>query len=190
MKNKNLLVVLFASLLLVFSACQQKSGDQNPEGAGMNADTTASARNTAADENEFINKAASGGMMEVELGRYAVKNAGSKDVRDFGQRMVTDHSKANAELKALAKTKNITLPDSMMDKHRDMASDLMKLKGAEFDKEYMSKMVKDHEEDVSEFEDASKDHADPDVKAWAAKTAPVLRQHLEMAKKIDEKMNR
>ncbi|WP_276499562.1 DUF4142 domain-containing protein [Pontibacter litorisediminis] len=137
------------------------------------------------DMSDFMTKAASGGMMEVELGKMAQEKGQHADVKSFGQMMVTDHSKANEELKSLAQKKNIVLPDSMGEKHMDHVQELRDKTGAEFDRAYMDLMVEDHEEDVNMFEDAAKNLQDPDVKAFASKTVPTLRQHLQRAQQID-----
>jgi putative membrane protein len=140
---------------------------------------------------EFLVKAASGSMMEVELGRMAEQQASSADVKTFGARMVKDHSKANEELKTLAAKKNITLPTAPGEEHQKHIAELKNLKGADFDKKYADMMVKDHQEDISLFEDATKDDKmDADIKAFAQKTLPVLRSHLEMVQPIDKKINK
>jgi putative membrane protein len=137
----------------------------------------------ATDDTEFMKEAASGGAMEVELGQYAAENAASSDVKEFGRRMVEDHGKANKELKQLATQKGVTLPAAMSEDHGEQAHDLMELKGAEFDKEYMRHMVKDHEKDVSAFREQA-EQGKSDVDRWAEKTLPTLTSHLEQAKQI------
>ena len=132
----------------------------------------------------FMNEAASGGQMEVELGKYATQHAASDRVKQFGQRMVDDHSKANDELKQVAAQKDVELPAKMNAEHRATADRLMKMKGAEFDRAYMKTMVEDHEHDVAKFRTESKSAQDPDVKSFAAKTLPTLEHHLEMAKEV------
>lgn len=144
------------------------------------------ASDDAQDDAGFMVKAASGGMMEVELGRLAQQKASSQRVKEFGQMMVNDHSKANEELKALAAKKNIVLPSTPGDEAQEHISDLTKLSGAEFDKKYMKLMTKDHQEDVSLFEKAAEDAKDPEVKAFAAKTLPVLKNHHQMAEQLHE----
>ncbi|MGE5364915.1 MAG: DUF4142 domain-containing protein [Bacteroidota bacterium] len=184
MKNK-LVIAVFLSFMLLLSACQRKTADeQNPDAA---AGDSVSANNNQI-QNEFVSMAASGGMMEVELGRLASQKARSADVKDFAQKMITDHSNANDELKVLAKGKNIAVPDSMMDEHRGKVEDMSKVKAENFDKEYMSMMVEDHEKDIKEFEDAAQNNQDPDVKQWAGKTVVKLRNHLTMAKKIHDRL--
>jgi putative membrane protein len=142
------------------------------------------ARALAPDE-AFVMKAAKGGMAEVELGKLATEKAVSPDVKKFGQRMVDDHGKANDELKALAQTKNITLPTDLDPKDKALRDRLIKLSGQAFDHAYMQAMVADHVKDVNEFKMEAKAAKDPDVKAWAAKTLPTLEDHLKMARETN-----
>ena len=131
-------------------------------------------------DKDFIQAAAKGGMMEVEMGKMGQKQAKDADVKKFATRMVTDHTKANTQLKALAKKKGVTLDAE--------APKMDKMDDATFDKDYMAAMVKDHEKDVAEFEEEAKDGSDADVKAWASKTLPTLKKHLEMAKETQGKL--
>ena len=140
---------------------------------------------------EFLVEAASGGMMEVELGQLAEKNASDAEVKAFGKRMVEDHGKANEELKALAATKNITLPTAPGEDHQKHITELSALTGAEFDKKYVDMMEKDHQEDITLFENATQDNEmDADIKAFAQKTLPTLRAHHDTVKKLDERINK
>ena len=143
------------------------------------------AANQIADsDREFLTEAASGGQMEVELGRTAATHAAHKRVKEFGRRMAADHSQANAQLKQIAARKKVTLPAEPADAHRQKVARLSQLKGDEFDRAYMEEMVDDHEHDVEKFREASKEAKDPDVKAFAAKTLPTLEAHLRMAKDV------
>jgi putative membrane protein len=142
----------------------------------------------AGKDKDFIKKAASGGMMEVEAGTLAQSKGGAQEVKDFGTRMVTDHGKANDELKTLAQQKNVPLPTKLDHKHKSFVDKLQKLSGAAFDKEYMTNMVKDHKNDVEEFRKATQKVKDPEVKGWAEKTLPVLEQHLQQAKEVAQKV--
>ena len=126
--------------------------------------------------------AAIGGLMEVELGQLAAQKGTSESVKQFGQRMVDDHGKANTELMTLATSKGVTLPTAIDDKHRQDVTKLSAMSGADFDRAYAKMMLKDHEKDVSEFEKQSTKGTDPDLKAFASKTLPTLQQHLEMAR--------
>lgn len=141
----------------------------------------------ASEDKEFMTKAAQGGMLEVTLGSSAAQRAASADVKTFANRMVTDHGKANNELKQLAARKGATLPTELDKDHKDKIASLTKHTGAKFDKAYIDEMVDDHEKDVKEFRDAAKDAKDPDLRAWAQKTLPVLEEHLNMAKDLKNK---
>ena len=136
----------------------------------------------------FMNSAAPSNMAEVELGKMASTKAASNDVKQFGQKMVEDHSKANDELKQLAAQKKVMLPPDVMPGHKQLMEKLSKLSGADFDKEYVAAMVEAHEKDVAAFENVSKTAADADVKAFATKTLPTLKMHLEMIKAMAGKM--
>ncbi|HYX27595.1 MAG TPA: DUF4142 domain-containing protein [Pyrinomonadaceae bacterium] len=143
---------------------------------------------SARDSNKFATAAAQGGMAEVELGRLATQRAGDASVREFGARMVADHSRANTELKSVAAQKGIQLPNDMNSEQKSEMDKLSKMSGADFDKEYMSTMVKDHKDDVKDFETQSQNGNDPDIKAFAGKTLPTLQQHLQMAQQTAQKV--
>lgn len=135
-------------------------------------------------DRDFLMDAAMGGLMEVELGQLAAQKGTSESVKQFGQRMVDDHGKANTELMTLATSKGITLPTAIDDKHRQDVTKLSAMSGADFDRAYAKMMLKDHEKDVSEFEKQSTKGTDPDVKAFASKTLPTLQEHLTMARAL------
>jgi putative membrane protein len=135
----------------------------------------------------FIEKAAMGGLAEVQLGKMAADMAASAEVKQFGQRMVQDHSKANQELMALAKTKAISVPTALDQTHQEEADRLAKLQGAAFDRTYIQHMVKDHEEAVQLFSTQAKQGQDPELKAFAVKTLPTLEEHLRIVQNLAEK---
>ena len=132
----------------------------------------------------FVTEAARGGMLEVQLGQLAQQKASSQAVRDFAQRMVTDHSKANDELKQIVSTKSATPPTEISRRENFMFDRLQKLSGKDFDKAYSNHMVRDHKKDLKEFQDAAKDVTDPDLKAFAQKTAATIQGHLRMAQDL------
>ncbi len=135
----------------------------------------------SASDRKFMEKAAQGGMAEVELGNLAKEKAASAKVKEFGAKMVQDHGKAGDELKQLASSKGVTLPTTVDAAHKKDMDKLARLSGDKFDHEYMDHMVKDHRKDVKEFQKASKDAKDPDLKAFAAKTLTVVEGHLQLA---------
>jgi putative membrane protein len=140
------------------------------------------------DDAKFAVAAANGGMAEVELGQLAQQKAVNSKVKDFGAMMVTDHSKANDEMKALAQSKGITLPTAIDTEEQKVKDDLSAKTGADFDKAYVSNMIDDHKKDIKEFENASKNCKDADLKAFAVKTLPVLKMHLDAIQKIHDNM--
>lgn len=146
-----------------------------------------SAGHLAAADRTFIRKAAEGGMAEVQLGQLAADHASSQDVKQFGQRMVDDHTKANDQLKQLAGQKGVPIPEKLSAKDAATKARLEKLSGAAFDHAYMQDMVQDHTKDVSEFRTESKTAKDPDVKSFASQTLPTLEDHLKQAKSIAPK---
>jgi putative membrane protein len=154
--------------------------------ANRNTEATGAAEQTgtaglSSQDRDFLMDAAMGGMMEVQLGRWALQLGSSDAVKQFARRMVDDHSKANAELMTLATSKGITLPTELDKKHQAEVRKLTRLSGAEFDRAYAKMMVSDHNKDVSEFEKQSTKGADADVKAFASKALPTLKEHQQMA---------
>lgn len=135
---------------------------------------------------KFMVEAASGGMMEVALGQMAQQKARDQRVKDFGAMMVRDHTKANDELKALAASRNVSLPTTVGEDHQKHIHDLEQKTGADFDKDYMSMMVDDHEKDIKQFENTSDKGNDANLKAFASKTLPVLHVHLDSAKAVND----
>jgi putative membrane protein len=141
-------------------------------------------------EAQFVMKAASSGMHEVELGKLGVGNAAHPDVKKFAERMVTDHSKALDGLRVAAKTANIPLPEKMTPEHQKEIDRFRTLKGADFDKAYMSHMVKDHEMGEALYSKAAKDLRDPGLKGFAEKTLPTVQEHLKHARQLNEKLGK
>ncbi|NEM96214.1 DUF4142 domain-containing protein [Pontibacter burrus] len=178
------------ALLFGFSCNQKKEPVEEAQEANERAFEDTPQEETKDDLSEFMTKAASGGMMEVELGKLAQQKGQHADVKNFGQMMVTDHTKANDELKALAAAKGIMLPDSMGSDHMDHVRNLRDKTGADFDKAYMNLMVDDHKDDIDEFEEAARDLHDADAKAFASKTLPVLQKHHERAKQIKDMLDK
>jgi putative membrane protein len=155
----------------------QKSGEQRDTLAGADKD--------------FLENAAQGGLAEVEGSKLAQSKSSNADVKQFAEQMITDHTKANQELIALAKQKGYTPPDEPSIIQRTKLKALSVMDGAGFDKMYASQIgVSAHEDTVELFQKASADAKDPDIKAWASKTLPTLEHHLEMAKALQEKVGK
>lgn len=131
----------------------------------------------------FVIKAASGGMFEVESSKLAKASAKADDVKKFAEKMITDHEKANKELTEIAKKANLGLPTKLLDEHQKLLDQVKNAKGEGFDRAYMDTQVKAHEEAVDLFSSASKSLKNAELKAFAEKTLPVIKEHYEHAKK-------
>jgi putative membrane protein len=168
------------------SATDSTRGDK-PSDTGS---AMASTNNTppSQESKDFVTKAASGGMLEVQLGQLAQQNAKSQRVKDFGSMMVTDHSKANDELKSLASSNNVTVPAALLPQHQKHLDMMSKMKGDAFDKQYMDMMVNDHKEDIGDFKKEANSNTNDAFKGFASKTLPVLQKHLDSAQAIHGKM--
>jgi putative membrane protein len=129
------------------------------------------------EDKEFLKNASELGMTEVELGKLAIKNGGSDDVKKLGKKLVSDHQKTNAELSKLAKKKNVELKMEPTVAQKKMISSFENKSGAEFDKEFREHAAKDHKDAIKTFEDAAKDAKDPDVKSFAEKNLSTLKEH-------------
>jgi len=138
-------------------------------------------------DRRFIFEASGAGLAEVNLSRIALKSSMSKDVRDFAQRMIDDHTKGNAELLDLVNKKGMAtlVAPTMPAPHRMLAERLTSARGEELDRAYARQMVKDHEDAVKLFEKEASSGQDADLKALAKKMLPTLQKHLEMARKME-----
>jgi len=155
----------------------EKSGETKSEETKKSAETKPKSSLSSADK-KFAENAAKGGMMEVAWGKAASERAMNSDVKQFGSRMVRDHSKANNELKSIASKKGIKLP---AEEHST---------NFKTDAAYMDMMVKDHQKDLAEFQKEAKDGSDPDLKKFADQTSKVVAEHLSMAQRIDKDLKR
>jgi len=183
--NKLFLTGLMAAAFLV--ACENKKPDSEHQAENQNEEKMKDSTTTVMDkaDEEFAVKLAGAGMEEIELGKLAEEKGQLKEVKEFGKHMVHQHTQVGEELKELAKRKNITLPDSLSADAKAKKEELMKLKGREFDQKYMAAMVDGHKMVLSEVEKEATDAKDADLKAFAEKTAPVIKEHLKMAETTD-----
>lgn len=164
-----------------------RTGDTSSR-TGMGTSTSGSSARLSKDDSEFVMKAAIGGMQEVEGGKIAQQNASNQRVKDFGSMMVTDHSKANDQLKSLVSSKGMNLPDSLPASKRKDLNSMQKMTGKSFDQHYVNMMVDDHKKDVAEFKRQASSAKDPDLKTWIAQTLPVLQKHLDSIEGIKKSM--
>lgn len=192
MKTLTFKLLLMAIAVIMMACGGQQNRNRDNDNTLMDNDSASNTSvlqdntmsGTADKDEDFIREATSGGLMEVELGRYAQQNAQNTRVRNFGAMMVRDHSQANEELKSILSQKNLNAATQMEDNHRNKMNDIQKKTGADFDKEYMGEMVDDHEKDVDRFKRYAENGNDPELKAFAAKTLPILLMHQDSAKNI------
>ena len=140
------------------------------------------------DSGKFLLKAMQDGMAEVRLCQLALQHSQNDDVKRFAQRMIQDHTRTDQEISQLASRKGITLPQDVSEKQKLTYDALSKLSGASFDKEFMDHNVSDHEGDVKDFEEQIQKGTDQDIKAFAARTLPMLQTHLQLSKEVDGKV--
>ena len=186
---RNAVLTAAVAGLISLGAVAQSPDKTSSQGSQSASSSAGSSQLSAADQN-FVKKAAQGGMAEVELGKLATQKASSDDVKKFGQRMVDDHSKANDQLKQIAGNKGVSLPTDLDAKDQALKDRLSKLDGEQFDRAYMKNMVHDHTKDVSEFRKESTSAKDSDLKSFASQTLPTLEDHLKQAKSIAPKENK
>lgn len=195
--KKQMLILLFAAGALCIHSCgpaNNNSADDSVEEAMDQNEQAMDHQGQAMgvqndNDTDFAVKAADSGLAEVNASEVAQQKAQDQRVKDFAAMMVQDHTKTNEELKSLAAGKNITLPTAPGEAHLKSIADLNSYSGADFDKEYMDLMVNDHQKAVDLFEDAAENAEDAELKAFAAKTLPALKKHLEQAKAIEESLN-
>ncbi len=149
------------------------------------AKTVASQMTT--DETAIMKDVAADGMLEVQLGQLAERNGSSPAVKDFGKRMMQDHSQANEKLTVVAKECNVTLPKTLSSDQQATEQSLAKLSGKDFDKTYISDMVKDHQKAVDVLQKVATTGSEP-FKAWAAQTLPTVKQHLQIAESLKSRV--
>jgi putative membrane protein len=171
-----MLVALAAvGLFLPAVLAQRDKAEKKPEG------------DTLTDQ-QFVMKVSASDLAEINLGRVAARQASDPAVRQFAQRLVDDHTKASAELIRIANKRSLPAARTMDAQHRQLQDRLLNLKGADFDRAFLNQMVDDHKKAVTLFEAESKTAKDADLKAFAAKALPHLKEHLKMAQDLAAKL--
>ncbi|MEJ8803196.1 DUF4142 domain-containing protein [Pontibacter sp. H249] len=144
---------------------------------------------TNLDDATFLMTAASSNMMEIELGKMVAQKATNPEVKQFAQMMVDHHTKATQELKSVASQMGVTLPTTMMPMHQSMIDKVSDKSGAELEEKYMDTMETAHKMDIAMFEAKSQNANETNVKSFASKTLPTLKQHKEKADSIEDKVD-
>lgn len=163
------------------STVEQRQANEVPSSATASSNKT----EKPLTDKEFVMRAAQGGMTEVQLGKLASDKGGSSQVKDFGSRMVKDHSQANDELKSLADKKGFALSSALDVRHQAQVDKLSRLSGSAFDKAYVTNQVRAHESTVELFQQEASSGQDPDLKAFASRTLPTLQSHCASIKNIE-----
>jgi len=183
-----------AAFALVLGAgpafAQYNSGSQtqksNPGVSSTNEQTVTSANAKTPADDAFAQKAVQADMAEVKLGQLAEQKGTNPAVRDFGKRMVQDHSKNENDLTTTASRENVALPSGIDKADQNTYDRLSKLSGDSFDRAYARDMVKDHTKDVAEFQKEAKDGHDEAIKNYAQQTVPILQSHLDQARRMEQ----
>jgi len=205
MKKLTIYGIALAGLLIAGNlvSCESNKTDDAEHALTDLSDTMGDSKDMAKNQNDekfkdspikddarFAVSAADGGLLEVELAKLAESNASSQVVKDFSQHIIEDHSKANEELKAIALSKSIALPDALSEKNLKKVDKLSKKTGAEFDKDYIDLMVSDHKDDIKAFEKEAEKGNDPELKAFAAGKIATLNHHLKMAEEAQDALKK
>jgi putative membrane protein len=165
-----------------------QSGMQGSQSGGQTAGTTASGTGGKAlskSDRKMLMTMAQANLAEIEMGRIAQNKSQSDQVKNFAQQMIDDHTKSLGEVQQLAQSKGITLPSDLDRTHRARADKLSALSGDAFDRAYMAQAgVSDHKKNHSHLRSAQTKARDPDLKALAARTLPVVDQHLNSAQQL------
>ena len=189
---------LMGSLAILCYSCGGSSSESTTEAkdsnkAKMDSSTTATPTippSVSKGDQDFAVNTANAGMTEIQAGQMAQQKGMAQDVKDYGAMMVKDHTAAADKLKAIAVSKNLTLPATLSsDKQKDL-DDLTKKQGKDFDKAYIDMMISDHKKVISAFEDESKNGSDADIRGFADSTLHVLRHHLDEAEKCHKMMKK
>jgi len=188
--------ILLSGSLGLAQAGQQPSGaggqtpGQTPNPAmdsQMNA-MTGPGQNTAIDK-MFVKKALQGGMAEVQLGQLTLQKSNNDQVKQFAQKMIDDHTKLGEEMKPVAQQLGISAPDGPSKKDKATMAKLEALSGPAYDQAYIKDMVKDHKQDLSEFQTEASSGQDQTVKDAANQGSKVIAQHLQMIQQLAKDQN-
>lgn len=176
----------FSYMLVMFSFLALGACNNSGKSSKQKADSTNQANKPMASNQDasFMTKAAIGGMMEIKMGQVAQERGTNSRIKSFGAMMVNDHSDINSTLKMLAEKKGVALPDSLDNSHQADIENLINDKPSKFDKDYIDEMVKDHKNDIKDFQDAQSNVQDSMLKAFITQTLPTLQKHLNAAESI------
>ncbi|MCU1284381.1 MAG: outer membrane protein [Acidobacteriales bacterium] len=189
---KNIFALFLVAVLAISVGCSKTKGSESRNSSSSDSqaatgmgggDNSQSASNSQLSDQDrsFIMNAAKGGKAEVELGSMANQQGANSVVKQFGQKMVTDHTDIDNRLQQIAQQKGVTLPTDLPEDAQSLKQQLSQAQGQQFDRSYMQNMVQDHQKDIAEFQKEASQGQDPDVKNFATTTLPILQEHLQLA---------
>jgi putative membrane protein len=161
---------------------------QNPSADPQMNGMQGPGQNTALDK-LFVRKAMQGGMAEVQLGQMTLQKTNNDQVKQFAQRMIDDHTKMNDQMKPVAQQLGVDVPGQVSKKDRATMAKLEALSGPAYDQAYIKDMVKDHKQDLSDFQMEASSGQDQTVKDAASQGSKVIAQHLQMAQQMAKDQN-
>lgn len=179
------------SMVFATTSCKQEPKAEDPKEVAEDKneakfDDTNEAKE---DDSEFLVAAAETDMTEIEIGKLALTRSTDKNVKDFANMLIADHTKAAEALKPFATKLNVSLPAAITEKGKDHYNELNDQKTEkEFNEKFADMMVKGHEDAISKMEKASEKATDPEIRSWAAAMVPTLKGHLEHAKTLQEQV--
>jgi putative membrane protein len=175
---------LYSALIVATLALSGMAGAQTPAPSPSAPERGKAAELGKLDrhDQEFLRKAAGINLVEIELGRAAEKNSTDPKVKKFAASLVKDHSEANQKLARLAASKGYALPEKISSWDRHSLNQLEKEQGEQFNKSFLTFNIKGHEKALDLYEKAASHAQDPDIKAFAEKNLPRLKEHLALAR--------
>jgi putative membrane protein len=196
----NRVIILTGAVLLTggVACAQMRPGETAPQTPSTNTNGTTpgdsvqqqqNAQAGAMQDKDFVRSALQGGMAEVELGQLAAEKGSTDDVKQFGQKMVADHTKLGDQMKQVAQQIGVNPPTKLSKKDEELKAKLQNLSGTQFDNAYIVAMVKDHKKDAEEFKAEASQSQNPAVQQAAQQGAQVVDQHLQMIEQIAESHN-
>lgn len=178
---------IFAAAMFLATSCSDRKAESEDSKEVAEEQNDAKFDDTKIEnDTEFAVKAADASMLEIQLGELAQQKGSSPEVKSLGKMMVDDHSKASEELKALAQTKNISLPSTLSEDCQKKYNDIAEKTGQDFDEAYTEAMVKGHKDNIDNFKKEAEKGDDPDLKSWAAGKVSTLEHHLDMAQSAEK----
>jgi putative membrane protein len=188
-----------ASVLLLCGttglAQMRNSSSPTPQGQNAGADPSMDPKmngmqtGPSATDRMFVKSAMQGGLAEVQLGQLTLQKSNNDQVKQFAQHMIDDHTKLNDEMKPVAQQLGVVVPTEVSKKDRNLMNKMQALSGPAYDQAYIKDMVKDHKNDLSEFQTEASSGQDQTVKDAAAQGSKVIAQHLQMAQQLAKDKN-